>query len=118
MSKIFHLAIFVLSLNILSLNAQSINYRLTEYNSQLKKSEFLLFLAKNYSSNGFSILDKKTYDYYIKWATGKNHDGILSNYAAVIHETCHLVNDDIGGFWTKGYYISPKIELKVSKLFY
>ncbi len=108
------LLLLILCSNTSLINAQINKYQKTVFSSPLKKSEFLLYLAKNYSSNAYSILNKKTYDYYIRWATGNGHYRVLSSYAVVVHETCHIINGDIGGFWNKGYYISPKIEIKVS----
>ncbi len=116
MNKIHLICLLLLTLisNSTLINAQTNKYQKTVFDSPVKKSEFLLYLAKTYSSNAYSILNKKTYDYYIRWASGKGHYRILSSYAVVVHETCHLVNDDIGGFWSNGYYISPKIEIKVA----
>jgi len=115
--KSFHwiwLALIISSLTPYLLQAQTNNYLNFAFDNPKLKSEFLLYLAKNYSSNAYSILNKKTYDYYIGWVTGKGHYRVLSSYAVVVHETCHLINEDIGGFWSKGYYISPKIEIEVS----
>jgi hypothetical protein len=109
------LILFAFNLNLAVILAQNNKYISTQFNSTYQKSAFLLYLTKNYSSNAFSILNRKRYDFYTKWAEGKTHRQILKDYATVIHETCHSVNDDIGGFMGRGFYISPLIEIKVSK---
>ncbi len=111
----FCLLFINLSLNTATLISQTKKYTYSDFNTPQKKSEFLLRLAKSYSTNAYSILNRKPYEYFIRWAKGKGHFEVLSSYATVVHETCHLVNDDIGGFWSKGFYISPNIEIRVSK---
>ncbi len=100
---------------IFSLKAQTSKYISTDFNTTAKKAEFLLYLANNYSTNAYAILNTKRSDFYTQWVKGSSHYQVLSSYAAVIHETCHAINSDIGGFWSNGFYISSLIQIKVAK---
>jgi len=78
------------------------------------KSDFILYLAKNYNSNALAILKStKKYSDYTRWVHGNKHEDILRSYGTVIHETCHSYNFHIGGFDGAGYFISPDIQLVV-----
>jgi hypothetical protein len=115
MIKCIYLILFVLCLKIIPLRSQTNKFIASQFNSSQLKSEFLLYLSKYYSSNAFTILNKKSDDFYTQWATGKYHYEVLSSYLAVVHETCHAINSDIGGFFSKGFYIAPNIEIKVGE---
>ncbi|MFT5916239.1 MAG: hypothetical protein ACI81T_002743 [Bacteroidia bacterium] len=62
----------------------------TQFNSDEIKKDFLLFLAKSYSSNGLAILNsEKSYKEYTVYARGNNHSEMVDDYTTVIHESLH-----------------------------
>jgi len=111
--KIFFIAIILISI-LDSITGQTSKYLNCRFTNPIIKSEFLLYLSKNYCYNANSILNKRPYEFYSKWIKGKYHYEILSSFATVVHETCHEVNSDIGGIFSYGYFVSPTIEIKVS----
>jgi hypothetical protein len=115
MIKIIRFILFFVCIGLVPLKAQTNKFMVGPYDNSIRKSEFLLYLSKNYSTCAYSILSRKRFDFYTKWASGKWHFQILSSYAAVVHETCHAVNSDIGGFFSLGFFISPGIEIELSQ---
>jgi len=62
----------------------------TKFNSDKVKSDFLLFLAKNYSSNSLTILNsEKSFKEYTVYARGSSHREMVDDYTTVIHESLH-----------------------------
>ena len=96
--------------------SQEKNYPKMVFKTDAAKSEFTLFLAKNYCSNASSILSfaekPKKYTHYID---GTSYFSQLISYSTEIHEMCHVANFDIGGFETHGFFISDEIKLKILK---
>jgi len=113
--KLFVFNVSLILLNSLTAYCQTSKFIHTTFDNTLKKSEFILYLSKNFNSQSYQILKEKEPVDYIQWAPGSSHRQILTNYATVIHETCHLVNDDIGGILGRGFFISSQIKIKVSK---
>jgi hypothetical protein len=107
------LIILIISIRFTISTAQTKKFFSTNFKTTQLKSEFLLYLSKNYSANALAILNYRSPDYYTQWAKGNSHREMLNNYGTVVHETCHSANFDIGGFQSKGFYINSKIEIKV-----
>lgn len=90
------------------------------------KSDFLRYLAQNYTSNGIAILNaEENIKDYTVYARGTSHQQMIESFSTVIHESCHGYNFNIGFDHmkkssdfsnTQGYYISPTIKLAVPQL--
>ncbi|MES2588694.1 MAG: hypothetical protein V4622_06915 [Bacteroidota bacterium] len=98
--------------------AQKSTYKDKTFPTVETKSEFVLYLAKNYNPNGFDILSyakkPKKYTHYIG---GSTHTNVLFSYNTVIHEACHHANAEMGSFVNgityDGIFITPEIKISV-----
>lgn len=110
--------LFVTSLLCLPLLSMAQNYKDKTFKSTEAKSEFILYLAKNYCSNASAILayekKPKAYTHYIG---GSSHRNVLFGFATVVHESCHHANSEISSFENgvdyDGIFITPEVKVKI-----
>lgn len=85
-----------------------------QYNTDEKRNQFVLNLAKTYCSDALEILQsQKNIKSYLEYLDNKQtRDEILSRFATMIHETCHGYNSDIQ--FIGGFFITKNIHIKAN----